>query len=363
MKKLFIALAALMLTTVFASPAQAVENGEDATGSAFVVPISIDNGNGKYSGCSGTLLAPSIVVTAGHCVLDANGLLTKSVYVGLAGSSQNSITLSDKITAVQITSTFQSTAGGKVQDDDLAFLTLGKPQPLRIPIILASEKQVTEFKSKASPLKSIGYGSYTNQGTETVTYPKSFDGTYSSVNSVYSNSAYMASTNGRSCTGDSGAPILNITATQVTLVGILTGTQRGDNDKCGQKQSDGSFYTIFTVVGRYANLAFSAATDVMSSQDQTLSTQLSLINSKDSQVNQYALLRDSLKEQLTTAQLSLEATNENLERIQAQLDSANLVIATLKKQLPQSIVCTKGKLTKKVTAVKPVCPTGYKVKS
>jgi V8-like Glu-specific endopeptidase len=226
-----------MLFTGLSIPAQAVENGEDATGSAFVVPISIDNGNGKYSGCSGTLLAPSIVVTAGHCVLDANGLLTKSVYVGLAGSSQNSITLNDKITAVQITSTFQTTAGGKVQDDDLAFLTLGKPQPLRIPIILASEKQVVEFKSKASPLKSIGYGSYTNLGTETVTYPKSFDGTFSSVNSVYSNSAYMASTSGRSCTGDSGAPILNITATQVTLVGILTGTQRGDNDKCGQKQS------------------------------------------------------------------------------------------------------------------------------
>ena len=351
-----------MLTTVFASPAQAVENGEDATGSSFVVPISIDKGNGKYGGCTGTLIAPSIVVTAGHCVLDANGLLTKSVYVGLAGSSQNSIALSDKINAVQITSTFQSTANGKVEDDDLAFLTLGKPQLLRIPIILASEKQIIEFKNKGIALKSIGYGNYSNLGTETVTYPKSFDGTYSSTNSAYTNSAYMVSANGRSCTGDSGGPILNITATQVTLVGILTGTQRGDNDKCGQKQSDGNYYTLFTVVGRYANLAFSAATDVMNSQDQLLSTQLTQIANKDAQVNQYVLLRDSLKEQLATTQLSLDATNENLERIQAQLDSANLVIATLKKQLPQTIVCTKGKLTKKVTAVMPKCPKGYVLK-
>ena len=46
MKKLLIALAAVMLTTIFAAPVQAVENGEDATGSAFAVPISIDNGNG-----------------------------------------------------------------------------------------------------------------------------------------------------------------------------------------------------------------------------------------------------------------------------------------------------------------------------
>jgi hypothetical protein len=50
MKKLLIALAALMLTTVFASPAHAVENGEDATGSSFVVPLKVDKGNGVF-GC------------------------------------------------------------------------------------------------------------------------------------------------------------------------------------------------------------------------------------------------------------------------------------------------------------------------
>ena len=36
---------------------------------------------------------------------------------------------------------------------------------------------------------------------------------------------------------------------------------------------------------------------------------------------------------------------------------------TLIKSVPKStIICTKGKLTKKVTAVKPVCPVGYKKK-
>jgi len=362
MKKLLVALLALAFLIGGLTPVQAVENGVDATGNAFVVPISTDEGNGKYIGCTGTLIAPSIVVTAGHCVLDANGLLTKNVYVGLAGSVRSSISLSDKITAVQITSTLQNTAGGKVQDDDLAFLTLAKPQALRVPIVLASEKQMAEFKSKAIALKSIGYGNYSNSGTEIITYPKSFDGTYSPINSSYTNSAYMASTIGKSCTGDSGGPILNITATQVTLVGILTGTERGDNDKCGQKQSDGIYYTLFTIVGRYANLAFSAATDVMNSQDQTLSTQSSQIANKDAQVNQYALLRDSLKEQLAATQLSLDTANADLEKNQAQLESANMVIATLKKKLPQSIVCTKGKLTKRVTAVMPTCPKGFVLK-
>lgn len=222
-------------------------------------------------------------------------------------------------------------------------------------------KQATDMKTSQAALKAIGYGRYGDTSSEVVTFPKSMTGTYSTTTTKYSNSAYMTTTKANACSGDSGSPILNITATQVTLVGILTGGSQ--SVYCSTKDSDGLYRALFTLVGRYANLAFSAATDVMNSQDQLLSTQLTQIANKDAQVNQYVLLRDSLKEQLSTAQLSLDATNENLERIQAELDSANLVIATLKKQLPQTIVCTKGKLSKKVTAVKPVCPTGYKVKN
>ena len=331
----------IVLLAIVPVSAHAVENGDNATGSAFVVPISIDRGNGKWGGCSGTLIAPSIVVTAGHCVLDANGLLTKNIYVGVAGSSVSSVTLSDKILSIQITSNFQSAAGGKVGDDDLAFLTLGKSQTLRVPITLASEKDVIDFKSRKVALKSIGYGEYSNSGTNPVTFPMAFDGTFSSVNPIYSNSAYMFSTNGSSCTGDSGAPILSISATQVTLVGILTGTIRGVDNKCAQKQSDGNYYTLFTLLGRYANLAFSAATEVINSQIQVTNAdkvQLSdLVNKLD------------------------EATNANSE-LQSQLDEANATIVELKAKLPQVITCIKGKLTTKVTAVSPKCPSGYKKK-
>ena len=331
----------IILISLVPFQAQAIENGEDATGSSFVVPISWDLGNGKWAGCSGTLIAPSIVVTAGHCVLDANGLLTKNVYVGLAGSSISSVTRDDKISAVQITSTFQSASEGKVGDDDLAFLTLGKPQVLRVPIILASEKQIAEFKTKNSTLKSIGYGDYNNSATEKVTYPKSFIGTFSSVNSVYSNSAYLVSANGTSCTGDSGAPILNITATQVTLVGILTGSIRGTNDRCGQKSNDGNYYTLFTLVGRYANLAFSAATDVLNSQTQEITAQATQISD----------LENQLSDAITSA---TDLSNE--------LEEARATIAILNKKIPQTILCLKGKLKKSVTSLNPVCPSGYKKK-
>jgi secreted trypsin-like serine protease len=331
----------IFLSALLPLQANAVENGVDATGSSFVVPISIDKGNGKSILCSGTLIAPSIAVTAGHCVLDANGLLAKNIYVGIAGSAYKSITASDLIRSVQITSTFQSASGGTVGDDDLAFITLGKPQPLRTPIILASEKQITDFKNRGLTLKSMGYGYYSNSGTEDTSFPQSFDGIFSQANSGYSNSAFLASTLATACGGDSGGPVLNISATQVTLVGVLTGISRGPNDRCGQKSTDGNYYSLFTLVGRYANLAFSAATEVMNLQDLENKSQSSKI---------YDL------------EVQLEVSTTEAGEVNSLLDEANATIAELRKQLPQTISCVKGKVTKKITDFKPKCPAGYKKK-
>ena len=360
MKKILTALITIILAISTFSPAKAVENGDDATGNGFVVPIKIDKGAGVVGGCSGALISSSIVVTAGHCVLDANGLVTQNIYVGLAGSSMDSINTGDKVSTIQITSSFKTGANNAVGDDDLAFLTLSKPQTLRTPIFLASEKQVTDLKSTGGVLKSFGYGYYGATLNTAPTFPKSFEGTFSAANLIYVNSAYMISTKADACKGDSGSPILSISATQVTLVGITTGGVYNGN--CTQKWTDGNYYTNFTLIGRYANLAFSAATDVMNSQEQTLSTQKIQLADKDSQIAQAITSINNTRSQLSTAQSAYDAATQNLDDLQAQLDEANATIVALNKKLPQTIVCIKGKVTQKVTAVMPKCPKGFVLK-
>ncbi len=46
--------------------AVAIENGKDASGSAFVVPIKTQYSSTNMTQCSGVLVAATIVATAGH---------------------------------------------------------------------------------------------------------------------------------------------------------------------------------------------------------------------------------------------------------------------------------------------------------
>ena len=268
MKIKLIAIGATVIIAIGFFPAQAVEGGVDATGSQFVVPIKIQKSPTTMGACSGALIAPYIVVTAGHCVLDSSGLLATKIYVGLAGSSMELITMSDIIDSVQITSSFQNGANSTVGQDDLAFITLKKPQPMPTQVFLASESEMTAIKSANAPLRLFGYGAYGDTSEEKVTSPKSYTGTFSQFTTPLPNSGYLESTIANVCRGDSGGPVLSITASKVTVIGITTGSIANRN--CTKPlESNGKYYAMFTLIGRYSNLAFASATRTMTTLSES----------------------------------------------------------------------------------------------
>jgi V8-like Glu-specific endopeptidase/flavin-binding protein dodecin len=330
----------------------AVENGKDATGSPYVVPITIDRGSGKFGGCSGALVAPSIVATAGHCVLDVDGLLTKKIYVGDPGSSTDSVSASDIVSSVQITSGYKAGSNNTVAADDIVFLVLSKPKKFEAPIRLASEAEVQALKSKSSILRIYGYG-YSSDSGEIAKYPLYTEGTFSSqLVSNQPDSAILKPISQNTCKGDSGGPVLSISATEVLVIGVVTGSDLRNN--CG------TTFSSFTLISRYSNLAFAAAVTQMTNLDAQVKKAIEDSNqglrSAESTFNaKYDALQRASQTQQNTDQKNIDELNARIEELEAQ-------VTNLQDQLPKTITCLKGKTIKKVTGVKPKCPVGYILK-
>ena len=98
---------------------------------------------------------------------------------------------------------------------------------------------------------------------------------------------------------------------------------------------NGKYYALFTLVGRYANLAFSSASYTINSINQQYNKTLGELNSVNSQLTSSEASLTEVSDQLTVAQGLLDATNLNKVELQTQLDTtkkANSVLtAKLKK--------------------------------
>jgi len=369
--RLYLLCTALLLSLLIPTQATAIENGLDATGNQHVVKVITTYSKGRTSSCSGGLLSDYVVVTAAHCLEDESGLISKEIWVLLPGSVAQRAASGAyqrdatwiQVDNTQITTTFQNNST-KVEDDDLAFLVLSRPIELKVKTLILSEDETIKLKTSNAALRLYGYG-YISDAGKTSDAPNYYIARFDSQQAVsVKNSGYATSTDATACQGDSGGPVLSVTATTVSVVGVITGGTT--SIRCGKKYTDGKYYTLFTYLSRYANLAFAAASSAsrkaVEAADSAKEKAEDALSQAEADYEEARKEAEDAAAELASVQDELDEVNKKVEELEILIQNLQNEIKVLTAKLTVTINCIKGKTTKKVTGVDPKCPSGFKRK-
>lgn len=298
----------LMFLFIGINPSVASENGEIEKSSNRVVPLYI---NEKFLACSGYLYEPRIVFTVAHCFNNNH----KPTHIGLPG--QIAGPTAEKISFQQVI--FSPAYNiSRAYENDFAIIILSRPVAVPYKAGILTEEIANKINSLRLKTKVSGYGDHdlTQTTNDTVREPRYIYATLQSItNEVYLINDQKNGTNtspGTVCSGDSGGSNTIFYDDQEIYLGA---TSHGYNQpNCGRYGNSGQPSLLFDPVYEYNDLIAQAK----------------------------------------------EIVGPEPIVIQQPIQKPTLKI---------TIVCTKGKTTKKITSVKPVstfgvgtpkCPSGYK---
>lgn len=304
------ALVALMVTTSV-TPANAIYGGTSAAGNPIVVGLLVSQ-NATSAGCSGALVAPRVVMTASHCLTRP----AEGIWISAPGTDLRDITtLRIQGDKYFIPTTFSMTSFP--YQNDFGIIVLKSAFPNARTLEIAKLEEVKKWMSEESSITHLGYGC-----TQLVDSPPcgATSPTPNQLTTVFSKeipaqfsalipgtfSVTKISVDKTICGGDSGSPILKEVSGKTIYVG-------------SQSSSNGAGCT------KSCNIVCVATQGLPSANIELVDAAFKYASS-------------SLPAPTPTPEQSLAASKKT------------------------TITCLKGKLTKKVTAVKPKCPTGYKVK-
>jgi hypothetical protein len=369
MKKSILGLTiSLLLTLIPVFPSSAVEFGQDATGDPNAV---------KVGGGSGFLYSERIVITVGHVIgaehpgavpyWEIQGVIYNPGIVTIAGQKQYSVK------KVLIPSTYiKPDYANNIIIDDLAIVILNEDIPLAKKAVLATEEQLQRFAKEKSKVELVGYGithgsqrpdltPINNRAphklTSTLLSPEEviqFYRQYPNVDwnkinkpGVYGIVQHRELKQSHICDGDSGS-VFFVEDDNVRYVLGTTGLGLVFNN-CPPPEKQYQFPSMSWI-------------DPASKLRDLLKTAEGIV-AEDKKREFVAAEEVRLAAELKVKQ---EAEAKVATELKAKQDAEAKAKSEAEAKLALSkkiaITCVKGKLSKKVTAVKPKCPAGYKKK-
>ena len=366
------------------SLAQSVEFGVDATGDPNAV---------KVGGGSGFLYSERIVLTVGHVIGAENpgavpywereGVIYNPGIVTIAGQKQY------KVKKVLIPSTYtKPDYMNNIINDDNAVVILSEDIPMTKKAVFATEEQMQRFVREKSKVELVGYGithgsqrpvtTINNRAphklTSTLLSPEqvlAFYRQYPNVDwkkinkpGVYGIVQHRELKQSHICDGDSGSMFF----VEENNVRYLLGTTGLGlvNNNCPPPEQWYGFPSMSWI-------------DPNSKLRDLLKTAEKIVeDDRKREAEEIRLAAELKAKQETEAKAAAEfkakqeADDKAAAELKVKLEAEAIAAAQLKaKQEAEAkaaalkkttITCIKGKLVKKVTGVKPVCPKGYKKK-
>ena len=324
---------------------------------------------GAYGSCtsSGFIYSPRIIFTAAHVVYEGDDRKVKptkvrgTVWVGYPGeavSTYSNRVVSEKIfTPVNFEGRDLWNGGVRItRKNDFAVVVLSRPLPVDDkPVELLTSELHDSYVKNSERVSLTGYGYQNvndhgkcNEGR----LPSSFTSTIISKSYQAGSQSWTTTLNSQvegnkpnMCDGDSGAGYVKITESGYIYLGA-SGAGSYLNHNCesyppylGQTTTNGAdpvylYLDLIKQAEKYVQDAEAlAAAELKAKQDADALAAAELKAKQDA-------------EALAAAELKAK-------------QDADKKASMLKKTI---ITCVKGKSTKKITAVKPVCPAGYKKK-
>jgi secreted trypsin-like serine protease len=232
-----------------------VHNGKEETTPGGTVFVQSKKQNGRLSNCTGSLIAPNWVLTAGHCLYDrSTGKPAKSVTISYGSVKKNGGT------KIRGTGYCHSEYGheGKGFINDIALIRLSKPaaQAKLMPLISSSQKSLRSRPARTS-ITAFGFGQKEKGTPSRVLYSgamRSADkgqaclGPYHTKSMVFCSGTNASQGKAASvCHGDSGGPVVfakNGARYQVGINSYIYNTESQNDTYCGKSGNFAAFVEV-----------------------------------------------------------------------------------------------------------------------